>query len=460
MQAGGWRREMTKRHLTVPGPEDIHRYVLPNGFVVLIRENHVSPSVVIEGYLPVGSVHEPTSLAGLASFVASMLMRGTETRTFAQINEEIEGVGASLSFGSGRHSTGFSGQCLSEDLELLIDILADVLQHPIFPPEHVERVRGQRLTALQERENDTRQMAGLAFREVAYPEDHPYRLATTGYPETIRAITREHLVDFYQRLYTPHGGAIAVVGAVNTANVVDLLTEKLGQWEPEAETVTNSVAPVPPLSEVRRKVIVMPGKSQTDLVLGVPGIARDHPDYHAAVLANTVLGVFGLMGRLGESVRERQGLAYYVYSALEVDKGPGPWVAIAGVDPANVERAIASIEEEIARMGSELVPEEELADSQAFLTGSLPLRLETNDGVAGAILDMEWYGLGLDYLQRYPQLICEVTSEQIRAVVARYLRPDAYALGIAGPSPTSASSPLGGERAEGFQGYVSSPSTQ
>lgn len=433
MQVSGRRQQITGHHPAIPGPEDISRYVLPNGLVVLIRENHVSPSVVIEGYLPVGSVHEPASLAGLASFVASMLMRGTETRTFAQINEEIEAVGASLSFGSGRHSTGFSGQCLSEDLELLIDILADVLQHPIFPLEHVERVRGQRLTALQERENDTRQMAGLAFREMAYPEGHPYRLAMTGYPETIRAITREHLVDFYWRLYSPRGGAIAVVGAVDTARVVDLLADKLGRWQPTVEMATNSVAPVPPPNEVRRKVIVMPGKSQTDLVLGVPGLARDNPDYHAAVLANTVLGVFGMMGRLGENVRERQGLAYYAYSALEVDKGPGPWVAIAGVAPANVDRAIASIEEEIARMGSELVPEEELADSQAFLTGSLPLRLETNDGVAGAILDMEWYGLGLDYLQRYPQLIRSVTPEQIREVVARYLRPDAYALGIAGP---------------------------
>ncbi|MCS7221949.1 MAG: pitrilysin family protein [Anaerolineae bacterium] len=433
MQVTSRREQRAERHPAIPGPEDISRHVLPNGLVVLIRENHVSPSVVIEGYLPVGSVHEPSSLAGLASFVASMLMRGTETRTFAQINEEIEAVGASLSFGSGRHSTGFSGQCLSEDLELLIDILADVLQHPVFPLEHVERVRGQRLTALQERENDTRQMAGLAFREMAYPEGHPYRLAMTGYPETIRAITREHLVDFYQRLYSPRGGAIAVVGAVDTARVVDLLASKLGRWQPAVEITANSVAPVPPPNEVRRKVIVMPGKSQTDLMLGAPGLARDNPDYHAAVLANTVLGVFGMMGRLGENVRERQGLAYYAYSALEVDKGPGPWVAIAGVAPANVDRAIASIEEEIARMGSELVPEEELADSQAFLTGSLPLRLETNDGVAGAILDMEWYELGLDYLQRYPQLIYSVTSEQIREVVARYLRPDAYALGIAGP---------------------------
>ncbi len=417
----------------VPGPEDISRHVLANGMVVLVRENHTCPAVVVEGYLPVGSVHEPAHLAGLASFVAPMLMRGTENRTFAQINEEIEAVGASLSFGAGRHTSGFSGQCLAEDLDLLIGILADVLQHPVFPTEHVERVRGQKLTALQERENDTRQMAALAFREVAYPERHPYHFAPTGYPDTVRSITREDLVSFYERLYNPRGGAIAIVGAVNTARVIDLLASTVGQWQPAAETATADVPPVPRLDEVRRKVVPMPGKAQTDLVMGVPSMTRQDPDFYAAVLANTVLGVFGMMGRLGESVREQQGLAYYAYSALQVDKGPGPWVAIAGVDPANVERAIASIEKEIARMASDLVSEEELADSKAYLTGSLPLRLETNEGVAGVILDMEWYGLGLDYLQRYPDLIQCVTAEQVRDVIARYLRSDAYALGLAGP---------------------------
>jgi zinc protease len=197
--------------------------------------------------------------------------------------------------------------------------------------------------------------------------------------------------------------------------------------------VTADVPPVPPLDEVRRKVVLMPGKTQTDLVMGVPSMTRQDPDFYAAVLANTVLGVFGMMGRLGESVRERQGLAYYAYSALQVDKGPGPWVAVAGVDPANVAQAIASIEKEIARMASDLVSEEELGDSKAYLTGSLPLRLETNEGVAGIILDMEWYGLGLDYLLRYPGLIQSVTPGQVREVIARYLRSDAYALGMAGP---------------------------
>jgi zinc protease len=407
--------------------------VLDNGLIALVRENDSSPSVVIEGYLPIGSVHEAPHLAGLATFTASMLMRGTRRHTFTEINEMIEAVGASVGVGAGRHNTGFSGQCLAEDLSLLVNMLSEILQEPAFPAEHVERVRGQRLTSLQERENDTRQMAGLAFREMAYPEGHPYRVASSGYPETVRAITGGDLVSYYEQLYGPRGGAISIVGAIDTSQVIDLLASTIGRWAPAVKAGDTTAPAVAPLDSIRRKNVVMPGKTQTDLVIGTPALSRSDPDFQAAVLANTVLGVFGMMGRLGERVREQQGLAYYAYSSLEADKGPGPWAAVAGVDPANVERAIASIEDEISRMATELAPEEELDDSKAYMTGSLPLSLETNDGVASVLLDMEWYGLGLDYLQRYPGLVRAVTADQVRDIIARYFRPQAYALGVAGP---------------------------
>jgi zinc protease len=139
------------------------------------------------------------------------------------------------------------------------------------------------------------------------------------------------------------------------------------------------------------------------------------------------------MGRLGENVREEQGLAYYSYS--RVDGGPdrGPWRIIAGVNPANVGQAIESIRVEVRRICEELVGEEELADNKAFITGSLPLRLERNEGVARSIISMERYGLGLDYLQRYRDLIGEIDAEQIRAVAQQWLDPDNYALAVAGP---------------------------
>ena len=367
-------------------------------------------------------------------------MRGSESRSFDAINDAIESVGASLGIGSGRHAVSVGGKSLVEDFyPVLLDVLADVLQHPTFPPEHVERVRGQRLTALQERDNDTRSMASLLFRKLAYPETHPYREPIDGWRHTISALRREDLVDFYRRTYGPAGGVLVIVGAVDATRTVEEVRRVLGAWasvqhQPFKSSPVDLLPALPPYEHEAREEVFLSGKTQSDIVLGVPGLRRADPDYYAARLADTVLGRFGMMGRLGDNVRERLGLAYYAYSVLQASKGPGPWMVVAGVNPANIERCLAAVDEELARLGADLVPEEELNDSKAYLTGSLPLQLETNEGVAQAILDMAWYDLGLDYLRRYRDLIMSVTAEQVRGVASRYLKPGVYALAIAGPA--------------------------
>ncbi len=207
----------------------------------------------------------------------------------------------------------------------------------------------------------------------------------------------------------------------------------LGGWQAR-DLHAVAYPPVDPARRVVRREQVLPGKVQSDIVLGGPAVRRSDPDYDAVRLANTVLGRFGMMGRLGENVREQHGLAYYAYSSIAASKEPGAWEVIAGVNPANVERCLEAVNEELARLASELVPEEELGDSKALLTGSLPLRLETNEGVADTILDMVWYDLGLDYLHRYADMINGVTAEQVRTVAGKYLRPDAHVVAIAGPA--------------------------
>jgi len=362
---------------SLPGPGNILQTRLDNGLWVLVRENHSSPSVVLNGYLPGGAVLESAEQAGLSAFTTSMMMRGTSNRSFEQINESIEAVGASLNVYSGRHAVGVSGKALAEDFDLILTILGDALQHPVFPDKHVERVRGQRLTALQERDNDTRSMASLLFRKLVYPANHPYSWAVNGYRETISALGRDDLQRFYEGTYGPAGGVLVIVGAVDGPAVVAQVAEALGAWrKPASPTPAFPALDAP--TAIRREEHLLAGKTQSDIVLGGLALRRSDPDFYAARLANTILGRFGMMGRLGENVREKLGLAYYSYSSLEANKEPGVWMVIAGVNPANVERCLAAVREEIARLGSEPVTEQELSDSKAFLTGSLPLRLETN----------------------------------------------------------------------------------
>ena len=418
--------------MSIPGPEDITRHELGNGVVVLVRENHSNPSVVMSGYLPVGAYDERPEQAGLAAFTASTLMRGTANRTFEQSYEELESVGASVGIGGGTHTTGFGTKSLVEDLPLVLDILADVLRHPTFPHDGIEKRRGEILTDLEERSHDTQRMASLTFYELAYPREHPYARSLTGYTETVSALSRDDLATFYAGGYGPQGMVIVIVGAVETAGALAQVETAFGDWEGHAYE-RSPLPEVPGIAEVRERIIPIPGKTQSDIILGYPGPPRTAPEFLDAVVCNTILGVFGLMGRLGDNVRDRQGLAYYSYSRVSGGPGPGPWRVIAGVNPANIDPAIASIRAEIRRICEEPVDDKELADNKAFITGSLPLRLETNGGVARSILDMERYDLGLDYLQRYTDLIGAISAEQVQAVAQQWLDPDAYALGIAGP---------------------------
>lgn len=422
---------------SIPGPQDIVRCQLSNGIVVLVRENDASPSVVISGYLAVGSYDESDRQAGLAAFTASALTRGTTRRTFGQIYEEVESVGASIGVSAGVHHTGFGLKSLAEDLPRMMDVLADVLRNPVFPPTEVEKIRGEILTDLEERAHDTRRMAALTFRELAYSRGHPYGRSLGGYPETISEIGRDDLVNFYRAGYSPRGMVLAMVGAVQAHQAIAEVERALGDWEGPGRP-REPLPSVPRPAEVIRRFVPIPGKTQADLVLGYPGPARTDPGFLDAVLCNTVLGVFGMMGRLGDRVRDEQGLAYYSYSRVEAGLGPGPWTVVAGVSPANLERAVESILVEIRRICQEPVPADELADSQAFLVGSLPLRLETNEGVAQAVLEIERYDLGLDYLQRYGDLVRSITSERVLAAAQRWLDPDAYVLAIAGPPPEHA----------------------
>jgi zinc protease len=418
--------------MPVPGPEDIVRSELDNGIRLLLRENHASPSVVVAGYVVAGSADENREQAGLAAFTASALLRGTPKRSFESIYDELESVGANASIRGGVHSTGFGGKSLAEDLPLVLDVLADALRNPAFPEAEVEKLRGQILTDLHERAHDTQRMARLGFNELAYPGPHPYSRSVSGYPEAVASLGRDDLARFHAQRYSPQGLVMVIVGAISSGKTLDLVRQAFGEWK-HTPPARDPLPEAPRLSKRCERSITIPGKTQTDLVLGYPGPARTDPLFLHAALCNSILGVFGMMGRLGQKVREEQGLAYYSYSRVSGGPGPGPWSVTAGVHPASLERAVDSMRREIRRIGEEPVDDEELADNKAFLTGSLPLRLETNSGQAQTIRDMERYELGLDYLQRYRGLIDAITAEEVQQAARSWLDPDAYALAVAGP---------------------------
>lgn len=416
-------------------PTSVVRETLDNGIVVLVKENPASPSVTVEGTLRAGGLYETDAQAGLANLTASMLRRGTARHTFQELNALLDDVGASLSVYAGRDDAGFDGRALADDLGLLIDTLAEVLTQPSFPPDELEKLRGQLLTHLGVAEMDTGYRASLAFDAALYPSGHPYARPVAGTRDTVAALTRDDVVGFYRHHYHPEGLVLCVVGAVRAGEVVARVARALGDWRPAVTPEVREVPPVAPPAERALVRVPLPGKAQADVIWGVLGMPRTSPDYYAAQIANLILGRLGLMGRLGANVRDRLGLAYYVSSVLQVGPGPHPWNVVAGVNPADIERAMEAILSEVRGMRETLVSEEELADSKTFLNGALPLHLETNGGISGLLLDIEQYGLGYDYVQRYPSIIGAVTREDVQRVVRRYLDPERAVLAMAGTFP-------------------------
>ena len=415
----------------LPGPDSIVRKVLPNGITVLIRENPLSPSVVVLGSMFAGGLEETDARAGLSALTAACLLRGTEKRNFQQIYHLLESAGATLSFGSGMHTTSFYSRCLAEDLGMTLELAADGLRRPTFPRDQFERLKGEYLTSLNIREQDTGERAHMAFAELAYA-GHPYAHDDEGTTATVQGIRAQDLAEFHGRNFGPRGMILTVAGAVHAGRVLAQIEKYLGDWQNPNQPVRPPLPPAARPAELLEKRVSLAGKSQVDIVLGAPGPSRAMPDYIPAMVGNNILGVFGMYGRIGDAVREAEGLAYYSMSSLSGGLGPGPWMVMAGVNPRNISRAVELIRREIGRFTERKVGRSELADSQSSIVGRMPLQLESNEGMAGSLMNIEMFHLGLDFYRRFPGLVRAVTPEIILETARRYLHPDHLAVAMAG----------------------------
>ncbi|MEO1162550.1 MAG: pitrilysin family protein [Chloroflexota bacterium] len=424
---------MTMPRYAFPDTSTIRDVTLDNGVRVLVYENPTSASVVLYSSVLAGSVYEPRTQTGVASMTAALLLSGTQTRDFDTFNETLENIGAELDTNASKHRVTISGRSLAEDFDTLLDMFTDALCHPAFDPAEVDEERAKRLTELQYARQDTRYMAGRTFRETLYPENHPYHHSTYGTLKSLPSLTADDLRAFHEQMYSPQGMLLVVVGAVDSDQTIATLQEKLGTWQtPQTQLATVDLPVIPELSELVTVETDIAGKTQADIVLGVAGPSRLADDYLSAQIANSILGEFGMMGRVGNIIREQLGLAYYAYSRLDGGIGRGAWTITAGVSPENVPITIEKARAEITRLTDTLASAIDLEDNQSYFTGRLPLRLESNYGLASTIHAMVEYELGLDYLVQYRDHIFSITREDVRNAAAHYLHADKLVVSVAG----------------------------
>jgi len=406
---------------------------LDSGATAIARRNTITPAVTFMLAFDAGSAFDPPSRPGLAAFTARMIDRGTPELSADALAEEVEGRGASIEVTSNRQCLMFTVTCLDDDFEAMLTLAARMARAPAFPADQIELRRQETLTRLAQDAENTGAAATARFFERLYGEGHPYAHAPRGTEASIAALTREDLVAFHRARVRPDLLTAAIVGDIDERRACDALAAAIAGWEADERVPSRALpAPIPPAARDRTAIDV-PGKSQADIAYGFLGPGRLDPGYYAFWVMNTVLGQYGMGGRLGENIRERQGMAYYAYSSYDAHRIPGPLLVRAGVDPANVERTIAAIDHEVAGIARGGVTSEERDNAVRYLIGSIPRLLETNAGIAQFLVTEEQFGLGEDFDQRLPALLSGVTVEQVSAAAAG-LDPARAVVAVAGPS--------------------------
>ncbi len=417
------------------------RLTLPNGLTLLVGENHANPTIFIQGLVKAGALFDaadataPGSRSGLARFTAGLLDQGTETRDELAMASAIEDIGAALHFDGGAETVSIRATMLSEDLDAVLAIAADALRRPTFPDSQIEKIRAELLNDVRQIEATTSSVAARRSSELLYPAGHPFHEHRGGSEASLRAIGRADLSAFHRRRYRPDAVILALVGDVTPSQALDAATRAFGDWKAPAGPLGFGIAAAPAPSRAVRRAVAMPGRSQADVVVSFPGVARTDSNYDAAMMMNYVLGGASLSSRLMENLRDAQGLVYGVTSMLHPGIGAGPFQIRAGTNPANAERCVESILAEVRRMHDSGPTDEEMNAAKGYLTGVFPVRLEANSGVAAQILAVELYGLGDDYLERYESLIRGVTRQAVAEAARRYITPDTYVLVLAGDMP-------------------------
>lgn len=406
------------------------RAVLPNGVTVTTVETHAIPAVAISAVVQAGSVFDPPSLPGLAHFASRTIDRGTSSRSADAIAWELDSRGVSLAVTVNRHVLSVTCQCLADDFEVVLAVVADLLRDAQYPDDQVARRRAEIVTAIRQDEENPAAMANEGLLRLLYP-GHPYGTRPRGSVQDVQRVTPDDLRAFHQRHVTPAGCSLVVVGDVDRSAVAAAAARMFDAW-PSSASASLSLPAVVPATARRRLLVPMPGKPQADIAYGFTTILRADPTYYACWVMEVILGRYALGGRLGDRIREREGLAYYVFSALDANVVPGPLALRAGVNPANVERAIAIIDEELERFAADGPTDQEVEDTKRYLIGSLPRTLETNAKIANFLQTAEFFGLGADYDRRMADLLRAVTRADVHEAARRWLDPSRAAVVIAG----------------------------
>jgi zinc protease len=423
---------------TPPGPgalwpfefPRVERRALSNGVRVAIAEVHDFPVVTVSVMLEAGGTREPAQLAGNAALTAALLDSGAGNRSAAQIAELVESLGVQLDNGAGWETAHVGITALRSRLEPALDVLVDLIREPTFPQEEVERLRAERLAEILQRRADPRALATEGAARFIYSPATPFARPLGGSAATIQRLTRQDVVAFHARYFTPGGTSIVVAGDVSPATALELLEPRFAGW-------AGGLEPARPLETRPRQttpqvvVVDRPGAVQSEIRVGHFGVARSTPDYFPLLVMNAILGGT-FSSRLNLNLREKHGFTYGASSGFSMRRQPGSFLVSTAVQTEVTVAAVSEILRELHAIRDAPVTPEELGDARNYLAGVFPLRLQTTDGIASRLAELLIYDLPDDYFDHYRDNVLAVEADEVNRVARRHVRPDEAAVVVVG----------------------------
>jgi len=398
------------------------RTVLDNGATLLVAERPGLPMAIMAMILKTGAAVDPQDKQGVANLTADLLTRGTKSYSAQELAEELDFLGTSLSVGVGHDTITINLTTLTKNIDKSFDLLAEVLLSPTFPQDEFERIRKEIEGGIQSREEDPGWVANKAFKESLYPQ-HPYGRLVSGQAETLAQISISDVKQFHATYYRPNNAIIAVAGEITLEQITTLLATHFAEWKPaDLPAVSWPDAQTVQAEQLHLNKDV----TQANILLGQPGIARSHPDYYAVMVMNYILGGGGFGSRLMDRIREEKGYVYSIRSHFSAGKHPGPFIVSLQTKNESALQAIDETFAVIRRFIEEGATEAELKAAKAYFINSFPLRLVSNRDVASMLPVLEFYELGLDYPDRYADIIRAVTLEQVKTATKNHLKPDQF----------------------------------
>jgi zinc protease len=410
---------------------------LPSGMRVLVLPDPSVPLVAIRTASAGGLRDETAEENGINNLIASLITRGTRTRSGDEIALEIESLAGSIGGFSGRNSFGVRLELLSRHVERGIEILADCMLRPAFAEDELQKERHQVLEEIRTQEDNISSVAFRLFSQTLYLR-HPYRLDILGTPESIGRANRRRVVDYYRRHFPVGRMAIAIVGDVDPAAIITSVRERFergGAAAAAAKPIAAHRLVEEPLVEARRAERIL-NKQQAHLVVGFAGTTLGDPDRFALEVISTILS--GQGGRLFVELREKKGLAYRVSAFTLEGLDPGYFAVYVASSPENLATVESGILVELEKMRRQPVGRAELERAKRYLVGSHDISLQRRSALAATLAFNECYGMGWDQYRHYGPGILAVTAAQVREVAERYLDPRHSVTAIVRPEAAAA----------------------